>query len=119
MLPVGSAESALLSINDNLGNTLQTVPLTGHVVRGSVRATISGLTVTVINPTTNQYSADWSTTGPYSVDNTLTTCLDVIFNQSTCSIVIVRTGLPAPGEISIRLVPLGLGKSATFNVPIN
>ncbi len=71
MLPVGSADSALLSINDNLGNTLQTVPLTGNVVRGSVRATLSGLTVTIINPTNNQYSADWSTTGPYSVDNTL------------------------------------------------
>ena len=64
LLPVGSAESALLSINDNLGNALQTVPLTGNVVRGSVRTTLSGLNVTIINPTNNQYSAEWSTTGP-------------------------------------------------------
>ena len=118
--PVGSVASATLNINDNLGNSLQQVSLSGTVVRGSIRATISGLTVTIINPKTTQYSADWSTTGPYTVDNSQTTCVDVIFNNASCVIVLARTGNPAPGELTIRLGALQPGgKSVVFHVPLN
>lgn len=117
--PVGTTETASLSINDNLGNSLATVPLSGTVVRGSVRASLSGLTVTITNPTTTQYGADWSVSGPYSVDSTHTTCLDVIFPQSVCQIVLTRTGPPAPGSIDIHMAPMGKGKSLTFDVPLD
>lgn len=117
-LPVGSTESAALSVNDNLGNSLQMVPLSGVVIRGALRATISGLTVSIVNPTKNQVSADWTIDGPYGVDDTQTTCLDIVFPKSTCVIVLARTGPPAPGSIDIQLVPQG-AKTLVFNIPLN
>jgi hypothetical protein len=116
--PVGSTESAALSINDNLGNSLQMVPLSGVVIRGALRATVSGLKVLIINPTKNQVSADWTVNGPYTVDDAQTTCLDIVFPKSTCAIVLTRTGPPAPGSIDIQLVPQG-AKTLVFNVPLS
>lgn len=56
---------------------------------------------------------------PYAVDNTNTTCVDVIFQKSVCQIVLVRTGPPAPGMIDIHLAPIGPRKAVTFNVPLD
>jgi hypothetical protein len=116
---VGSTESATLSVNDSLGTNLQEVALSGVVLRAGLRATISGLIVSIINPTNNQASADWSVNGPYTVDDVQTTCVDIIFPKSTCVIVLARTGPPNPGSIDIQVVPQGPGHTLIFNVPLN
>lgn len=116
-LPIGSTETASLSLVDNLGNTLATIPLSGLVIRGSVRAVVSGLTITIINPTKDQYGMDFgSLTGPYTIDNTNTTCTDLVFQQSQCNIVLLRTGAPAPGSLRIVMGAIGPGGSFKFLV---
>lgn len=118
-LSIGSTETASLSIVDNLGNTLATIPLSGLVIRGSVRPVVSGLTITLINPTKNQYGMDFSLSGPYGIDQTNTTCTDVVLAQSKCNIVLVRTGAPAPGALHIVMAAIGPGGSYKFTVPVD
>ena len=117
---IGTTETASLSVNDNLGNSLATVPLSGLVTRGVVRVSLASLTATIINPTTSQYQMDFSVSGPYSVDQSQTTCVDIVFQQSKCTIVLVLNGPPAPGSLDILMVPNGGGgKSYKFNLPID
>lgn len=116
-LSIGSTETASLSIVDNLGNPLATIPLSGLVIRGSVRAAESGLTITIINPTKDQYGMDFGNlTGPYNIDQTNTTCTDLVVQQSKCNIVLVRTGPPAPGSLRIVMASIGPGGSYKFLV---
>jgi hypothetical protein len=114
--PGGTTETGTLSINDSTGTSLQSVSLNGVVATGPVAVSLSGLTVSISNATTLQYSMDFSISGPFS-DTGTGTCTDLIFPKSACTIVLKQNS-SGTGEVSITMGPMGKGKSYVFHVPL-
>jgi hypothetical protein len=100
--PVGTTETTTITLNDSSNVPVGTDDINGLVLKDTgLSVTKSGSTVYIKNPTPNQYGMDYSYVSG-TIQVTGGTCVDVIFQASTCTLT-----TSGSGELEVEIGGVG------------